>query len=149
MRKVSGYMTVEASFVVPLVICVFAFLIYLANFMYARCIVNQDCYILAFRASREAEPAKYVEEKSSRFGKKYFGSERPVFKVIEDKKTVTVKAVTRTSHKAAGILFPGLKREWKIKASQSAKKRDTPGHIRTIKRAIDLSLDKNEIKENE
>ena len=68
-------MTVEASFIVPMVICVFALIIYCTNYVYARCVLAQDSYILAFRASMEKElsPEAVVSNKAQLVaGKKYY-----------------------------------------------------------------------------
>ena len=46
-------MTLEAALIVPMVICVFSLLIYFSYYLYGRCILSQDAYILAFRASVE------------------------------------------------------------------------------------------------
>ena len=144
MRKIHGYMTVEASFIVPMVICVFALLIYLANFMYGRCLLTQDCYILAFRASMEDSPKEYVVQKSGLFGRKYFGNKEPVFEAEADKKAVTVRAATQTKHRAMGNYFLKPGGVWEISAKQSVKVRNYPGHLRRVKRIMDLA---NNLKE--
>ena len=64
-------MTLEASFIVPMIICVFALLIYFSYYLYGRCILSQDAYILAFRASVADEeiygsPESYVYESHRR-----------------------------------------------------------------------------------
>lgn len=45
-----GYMTIEASLIIPFVLCIFVFLIFAAFFLYNKCILNQDAYIKCFRA---------------------------------------------------------------------------------------------------
>lgn len=52
-RKLSGYFTVEAVFVMPIVICVLALLCYLGFFMCNRCLLLQDTYIMGLRGSRQ------------------------------------------------------------------------------------------------
>ena len=65
-------MTVEAAFVVPMVIFVFAALIYFCSYLYTRCVLNQDSYILAFRATSDSDvsyrddPGSYVMNRSER-----------------------------------------------------------------------------------
>lgn len=49
--KLQGYLTVEASMVMILMIALYSCLIYLAFFLYAQCVLSQDAYLLSFRAS--------------------------------------------------------------------------------------------------
>ena len=80
MRKYKGYMTVEATLVVPMAVCVITLLILFSYYLYGRCILSQDCYVLAFRSSIDADrygnnPERTVFAKRDRvLGKKYFGS---------------------------------------------------------------------------
>ncbi len=70
MRKFKGYMTLEASLVMPVVICVIVLIIYFTYYLYGRCMLSQDTYILAFRATRTAsrdyagDKAAYVYDKA-------------------------------------------------------------------------------------
>ncbi len=75
-RKIGGYFTVEAAFVMPVVICVLALLCYLGFFMYNRCTLLQNAYVLGLRGSvsegfGNEETAAYIlsqgEEILSRF----------------------------------------------------------------------------------
>ncbi len=50
-RKVNGYMTVEASLVIPLVLCIYVMIIKAGFWVYDRCVMSQDQYLLAFRSS--------------------------------------------------------------------------------------------------
>lgn len=141
MRKLSGYMTVEASFIVPMVICVFALIIYCTNYVYARCVLAQDSYILAFRASMEKElsPEAVVSNKAQLVaGKKYYGNSYPDFGCATSGKEIEVTGQTHTRHSAMGGYFLKPKGSWKLKSRQYAKKRDYSGHIRTVKRIRDI-----------
>ncbi len=46
-----GYLTVEASFILPTALFLYIFLVFTAFFLYSRCILAQDCYLLSFRGS--------------------------------------------------------------------------------------------------
>ena len=50
-KKAEGYFTVEASLVMPLVIFLIGFIFYLTFYLYNRCAIAQDTYVLAFRGS--------------------------------------------------------------------------------------------------
>ena len=60
--RIKGYMTVEAAFVMPMVLCVFVMLIYTSFYLYDRCVFKQDDFILCFRESiRKEEGAPRVD----------------------------------------------------------------------------------------
>jgi hypothetical protein len=48
---INGYMTIEASLIMPLVIGVYLFLIFSGFFLYSKCVLIQDTYLKCFRAS--------------------------------------------------------------------------------------------------
>lgn len=63
----SGYMTVEASFIIPLVFICFIISILFTFFLYNHLIVYQSCYISALRGSQmknvtDSAIEQYVEE---------------------------------------------------------------------------------------
>lgn len=145
MRGYKGYMTLEASIIVPMVICVFALIIYCANYMYARCILSQDCYLLAFEATSNDLGTTYdsysdLEQKAmSRNSGKYFGNQKPYFSVTEiTGKKVRASGETETKHGAFGNYFLMPREGWGLEASFTAGKRDYAGHIRRVKRITDL-----------
>ena len=80
-------MTLEAALVIPMVICVITLIILFTYYLYGRCVLSQDAYILAFRASVDKDrydvaPESTVNAKKDRVvGKKYFGSTKPQFHV--------------------------------------------------------------------
>ena len=45
-------MTLEASFIIPLVIMLYILIIYCSFFLYNQCIISQGCYIAALRGSQ-------------------------------------------------------------------------------------------------
>lgn len=46
-----GYMTLEASLIMPIVIYICLLIIYVGFYQYDRCIIMQDCYRIALRGS--------------------------------------------------------------------------------------------------
>ena len=140
-------MTLEAAFVVPTVIFVFAALIYFSFFLYTRCVLAQDCYILAFRAASATDsafkddPGGYVMNKSSKVaGDKYYGSNKPFFRAIVRGKEIEVSGKTEVRHSVVNNAFRNLGSGWELDMSQKAKKRECVKHIRTIKRVKDIGL---------
>lgn len=61
-RWLKGYMTVEASFIVPLVLVLYVLIIVGGFFLYDRCVMSQDQYLLAFRGSRFTYGAENIGE---------------------------------------------------------------------------------------
>ncbi|MCM1087962.1 MAG: pilus assembly protein [Muribaculaceae bacterium] len=76
-KTVKGYMTIEAAFIVPWVIFLIVFLIYVSFYFYDKCVLFQDAYTVCFRGSiqkEEGSAAAYVQNHlSEQFGRKYFG----------------------------------------------------------------------------
>lgn len=73
-----GYMTVEASFIVPLVVFIIVWIIYLGYFEYDRCLLFQDNYMLASQTAsiiktREDRTAWLNAHLRSQYGNKYMG----------------------------------------------------------------------------
>lgn len=51
-KSLKGYLTTEASYVMPLVLFLYLLIILCGFFLYNRCVISQDNYLLAFRGSR-------------------------------------------------------------------------------------------------
>lgn len=108
-KTADGYFTVEASMIVPLIICLISFIFYLTFYLYNQCIVSQDAYLLAFRGSacngygnssnlsrvcgKSPEEVKQlvIGQCKEQFGKKYAGIHTFISEVEADKKKVVVK----------------------------------------------------------
>ena len=77
-KKVRGYMTVEASFVITWRIFLFVFLIYLSFYSYDKCVLFQDAYAVCFRGSIQKQEDRVVSyinaHMQEQFGRKYFGT---------------------------------------------------------------------------
>jgi hypothetical protein len=145
MRAFKGYMTLEATIIVPIVICVFVLIIYFTNYMYVRCILSQDCFSIALEATDNNMNEKYnshaerSEGESGSRAKKYFGQSSLCFLVSDkSKNTVMVEGSTETKHSAMGSYYLKPQNGWGLKASFSATKRKYASHIRTIKRLSDM-----------
>ena len=135
-------MTLEASLVMPMVICVMALLIYFSFYLYSRSVLSQDAYTLAFRAGLAAEetsPEAYVSENQAGVaGRKYFGSTGVSFETEVSGKEITVKAKGNTRHAAMGRYFLKPREGWGYSAGAIAKERHYAKHIRRLKRLKDL-----------
>ena len=137
-------MTLEAAFIVPMIICVFALLIYFSYYLYGRCVLSQDSYILAFRASIADEeisgsPADFVSSRASLVaGKKYFGSSFPIFETTTEGKSIRVHGRSEAKHAAMGRYFLKPGSGWEYEAAGRARKFEYVAHIRKLTRLRDL-----------
>lgn len=129
-RKVKGYFTVEASLLMPLVIFLIGFIFYLTFYLYNRCVIAQDTYVLAFRGSlcsnfccekNPEEVRQFIIGKSAgQFGKKYMGIAALDSSVKADKRKISVEA--------SGILAAaftrqlGLENKWKFGGNGQAER---------------------------
>lgn len=143
-KKLNGYFTVEASFIIPMTLAVFAFIIQISFHMYGRTVLYQDTYMFALNASLVSEKSEredYVYSNSAIWaGNKYFGNIPPEFSVAQDNNWISVIASSETRHDAAkGVGLPQMP-DWGMGASAKAKAIDRPGKIRTVERIKDISL---------
>lgn len=51
-KWLKGYFTIEASFILPIVLFLYMMIILAALFMYCRCAISQDTFLLGMRAER-------------------------------------------------------------------------------------------------
>lgn len=112
--------------------------------MYGRCILSQDCYILAFRSSNtnlefKDNPAGYLEYKSQdQIGAKYFGTSKPTFSGRSEGKKFYVTGEIEVRHNAMGSFFLKPQDGWDVKATLWAKRRVYSKHIRLFTRLRDI-----------
>lgn len=131
-KNAGGYLTVEASLVIPSAVFLIGFLFYMTFYLYDRCVAAQDTYLLAFRGSAcgyfgsgqsgiygcDKNPKEIKEliisQCNKQFGNKYLGIDRLVSTVQTDKKTVLVNASGRVTTAFTGQLLP--QRHWDFSA---------------------------------
>lgn len=61
-KKLKGYMTVEATYIVPIVLVIYMMFIMCGFYLYDRCVISQDNYLIALRGSRFTEAAENYGE---------------------------------------------------------------------------------------
>lgn len=49
-KRTGGYFTVEAVYLIPIILFLYGLIIVSGFYLYDRCVISQDCYLLAFRA---------------------------------------------------------------------------------------------------
>ena len=143
-KRIEAYFTVEASFIVPMAIGTIVFVIYAAFYLYGRCVLSQDTYILCFRASKITEDMhttaeKYITDKSAeQLDKHYFGNKRPVFQTEQNGKTIVLTSKGSSRHRAMGNYFIMPDSNWNYEAKSKATIMDPPKDMRLKKRVVDI-----------
>ena len=122
-------MTLEAALVIPMVICVITLIILFTYYLYGRCVLSQDAYILAFRASVDKDRYDAAPE-----------STKPQFHVTTGAsgKEIKVEADARIRAGAMGDYFLKPRSGWEFKAGQKAKCLEQVKHIRRMTRLKDI-----------
>lgn len=126
--EADGYFTVEAAFIVPMTIMVIVLFIYLAFFMYDRCALDQDSYILSYRESvrRGTEPT----DAQSVLGQKYF-----MVKGFQ----AAFSGTSEISYQGEARLASAAGREDSvIRFGQKARKSDPPKSFRRFRRTAEV-----------
>lgn len=76
-KSLNGYFSVEASLVLPVVLFLYLLIVIAGIYLYDRCVISQDSYLLVFRGSRFTGASKnygeiiYGEEKGEGFSLSY------------------------------------------------------------------------------
>lgn len=142
-QELTAYMTVEAAFVMPMILCVFIVTIYAAFLLYDRCLFAQDARVLCLRESIQrddgapkvdAERLKSNEQRQ--FGTKYFAvSSLSTSAYAEGKRCVYEGSfrVLPTSFGGSEIMPKTI---WNASIRTSARKTDPPWSIRSFRRKI-------------
>lgn len=135
--KTDAYFTVEAAFLIPVVLCLFAFVIYLAFFMYDRCLLTQDSYQMALYESEW----KSSEDKDGSSGfspdkLRYFMLKALNIEGQKKGKNYTAQA-SASVHTMFGHGMIGLGRaDWDLTSESTARVSDPPKAFRTYRRSV-------------
>ena len=139
-KRLNGYLTVEASVLVPLAFFLAVFVIHTSFFMYGRCVLVQDNYLLAMRAANLPEGedrAAFVTGKASgQTSGHFYGNDEPSVSV-----SVTSKEVITTASGRAKRSGYDLADEAPFASASRAKASilNPPAHIRRVDRLYDIA----------
>ncbi len=81
-KKLKGYFTMEASMILPMVLLLYLMIILAALFMYCRCAISQDTFLLSMRTGRftfgerEYGEVIYGEENTKKWSPEAYAQER-------------------------------------------------------------------------
>lgn len=146
-RGFSGYMTVEASLIMPMVLCVYTVLIYAGFFLYNRCIATQDAYVLCARESVHKDDSLWSypdgsvirEQEADQAGDKYLAIKSRSTNVSIDGSTIRYSGEGSVSPPLFGgnVIMPrGI---WTFRYGMSARHTDPPLNIRKARRIYDVA----------
>lgn len=123
-KRVNGYMTLEASFIISWTVFLFALLIYLSFYSYDKCVLFQDAYAVCFRGSiqkEEGQVAPYIDAHiQKQFGKKYFGVGRVTGTVDRYGNTASVTGECQVKTPIRQVFTMYDKAGWKIQTRAKA-----------------------------
>ena len=135
-NTLSGYMTVEAALLMPMVWFSLFFVMFAGFFLYDRCIAEQDSKIIVMRASeeRETDEAK-VMEKGDLAGKKKLlfsnGVQKELY-ISDEKAKIKISGGVNTV--LNGLVKEGGLGMFAYSSEYEAEKNDPVGFIRRCRR---------------
>ena len=138
--ETEAYFTVEAALVVPIVLGIFVMIIYLSFYLYDRCVLAQDCYVLSYRQSIEKGKADRAGEAAAReqFGQKLFMLSRLEAGASKGG-TIRVKANAAMEPPLFGLDFFREERYWILGVQEKARSTDPPRDYRRVRRLLYLA----------
>lgn len=139
-RQYNGYFTVEAALMIPLILILYLFIIYMAFFQYDRCLLTQEMYVLALRGSREIYGNyqtvyhKVRKEQEDQYIEKYVAMEfqQSDISVSKQKVTVQQKGGLKNPFWNTEGKFPEI---WEVSAKRSSRRIRPAVVIRECRRA--------------
>ena len=137
-----GYMTLEASFIMPITVILITALMYLSFYLYTVAFLNQAAYIAAFRASLCDEGNAEAEAAAARELDKLLKESVLPIKGLEKQINVSAVSVGVSLQANLALPAPGLQlisqKEWDITAEKKVLIRDAAAFIRADRRIGDF-----------
>lgn len=142
-----AYMTVEASLIMPMVLCIYTVLIYTGYFLYNRCVATQDAYVLCYRESIHKDDALWTypdgsvarEEEAEQVGDKYLATKEWSSEISTDGATIHYSGEGSVTPPLFGesVIMP--KNIWTFQYGMRARHTDPPLNIRKVRRVYALA----------
>jgi hypothetical protein len=140
-KNIGAYMTVEASFIIPLVLVVFCVMIYAAFFLYDRTAFYNDAYLLCMERAciKERDKGDSGEKASDLWEKKRYAERYLAVKEVRAQFSESEKAVAAVGTAAVyPAVFGGStimpKDIWEIGVRTQSLRSDPPHSIRSFRR---------------
>ena len=135
-----AYCTVEAALVIPIVLGILVMIIYLSFYLYDRCVMAQDCYVLSYRQSIEkgnADRAGQEKIREQLAGKLFMLSGMDAGSSAGG--TIRVKTEGQMDPPLFGLPVFEEENHWKIAVERKARKTDPPRDYRRVRRLLCLA----------
>lgn len=135
-----AYFTVEAALVVPIALGILVMIIYMSFYLYDRCVMSQDCYVLSYRQSIEkgnADRAGQEKIRDQLGGKLFMLSGMDAGSSAGG--TIRVKTEAAMDPPLFGLPVFGEENHWKIAVERKARKTDPPKDYRRVRRLLYLA----------
>lgn len=142
-----GYMTVEASLILPMVLCIYTVLIYTGYFLYNRCIATQDAYVLCYRESIHKDDSLWSypdgsvvrDEEADQVGSKYLAIKSRNTEVSTERSIIKYSGEGTVTPPLFGgsVIMP--QNIWTFRYGMSARHTDPPLNMRKARRVYDLT----------
>ncbi len=143
-RGLPGYMSVEASLVIPMTLAIFVLVMESAFFLYDQCCLTQDIYVLAMKESVRKDKSGKMDagtvlaSSADQLGNKYFALASCGVDAAVDGKTIRVSGEASSRIFMLADLF-GSPADWfRMKTECELRQKDPPLHIRQYIRGREL-----------
>ena len=136
----NAYFTVEAALVVPIALGILVMIIYMSFYLYDRCVMAQDCYVLSYRQSIEkgnADRAGQEKIREQLGGKLFMLSGMDAGSSAGG--TIRVKTEASLDPPLFGLPVFEEENHWKIAVERRARKTDPPRDYRRVRRLLYLA----------
>ncbi|MDO5133144.1 MAG: hypothetical protein Q4D81_09200 [Eubacteriales bacterium] len=135
--EAGAYFTVEASMIMPVVLCLSVMILYMSFYVYDRCVLSQDCYVLSYRqsiekAGRDRAGRSAAEEQ---MGNKLFmlsGFESDA----SEGGTIRVRGKAAVEAPLFGLPVFEQNRIWILGVEKTARRTDPPAVYRKVRRIL-------------
>lgn len=138
--EADAYFTVEAAVIIPVVLGIFVMIMYLSFYLYDRCVLAQDCYVLSYRQSIEKGGADRAG--ASAAGEQLNGK---LF-MLSSLRTGCSSGGTVRVNADAGMHPPlialdnaGVGQEWGLHVEEKSKHTDPPREYRRVRRLLKIA----------
>ena len=136
-KRKDGYMTLEASLILPLAVILIAALLYLSFYLYTVIFLNQAAYISAFRGSLYEPDSGSMQAKAEEDLEKLLEERILPVRNLEKQVRASPLAVHVSLEAKLSLPFPGMRifagTGWEIKAEKKALGRNAVSYIRLVR----------------
>lgn len=139
-RREYAYFTVEAALILPVVICMIVMIMYMSFYLYDRCVMTQDCYVLGYRQSIEKAGRDRAGDETSlaQFKSRLFMLSGVQIS-SSGEKNIQVQANGRMEPPVFGLPLFDNERQWILGIEKKAAKTDPPKAYRRVRRILNLA----------